>query len=119
MKTIIQLAIVALMLNAGYQAVRSYYTFYDFQARLTEEVQRPRIAKSSELHKRAVELGTEFGIDLEYDAIEIRNEAGKTFVEFSYVDDVAFVPKYYIRPWEWRGTASAVRQRPLEIDERY
>ena len=118
MKTIIQLAIVVLLINAAYQSARSYYTFYDYQSSLTEETQKIRIATASELHQRAVDLGSEFGIKLDWDAVQVRNEAGKTVVDFSYVQPVALVPKYYVRPWEWRGSVSAMRVRPLDMDER-
>jgi hypothetical protein len=118
-KAIIQLAIVALLLNAAYQAVRSYYTFYDFQASLTEEAQKPRTTKMSQLHQRTIDLGAEYGIDIEWNAVQVRQEEGRTLVDFSYVDPVPFVPKYYVRPWEWQGSVSTLRARPLEADERY
>lgn len=118
MKTIIQLLIVALVVNAVFQAARSYYAFYDYRSNLIEEVQRPRIASTSQLRQRAIDLAVDYGIDLEQDDVRIRVEGDRTYVDFSYVDDVPFIPKYYIRPWAFEGSVSALRQRPLQVDDR-
>jgi hypothetical protein len=118
MKAIIQLAIVALLLNAGYQTARSYYDFCDFRSNLTEEIQRQRTTTTSQLRQRAMELAIEYGLELERDAIQIRVEGDRTFVDFSYVDQVPLVPKYYVRPWLHEGSISALRARPLIVDER-
>jgi len=118
MKTIIQLLIVALILNAAFQAARSYYTFWDYRSSLTEEVQRPRVTSASQLHQRAVDLGTDYGLNIEWNAIQITAQGDRTIVNFRYVDPVSFVPKYYVRPWAYEGSVSAMRQRPLDMDER-
>jgi hypothetical protein len=118
MKTIIQLLIVALVVNAAYQGARSYYAFFDYRSSLTEEVQKPRITSTSQLRARALELASDYGINLEPDAITIRVEGDRTYVDFSYVDAVPFVPKYYVRPMEYEGSVNAHRYKPLQIDDR-
>jgi hypothetical protein len=118
MKTIIQLLIVALVVNAAFQAARSYYTFYDYRSSLTEEIQRTRNTTTSQLRERALELAIEYGLDIERDAIQIRVDGDRTFVDFSYVDAVSLVPKYYTRQWEYGDSVSALRSRPLTVDER-
>lgn len=118
MKTIIQLLIVALLTNAAYQAARSYYTFFDYRSSLTEEVLKPRIATSSQLRQRALDLASDYGLNIARDAVHIRTQGDRTFVEFSYVEQVAFVPKYYVRPWAYEGSINTIRTRPLQVDER-
>lgn len=118
MKTIVQLLIVALLMNAAFQAARSYYTFFDYRSSLTEEAQKPRVTSASQLHQRAIDLGTDYGLDIPWEAIRITTQGDRTIVNFSYVDPVAFVPKYYVRPWAYEGSISTMRQRPLDMDER-
>lgn len=118
MRTIVQLLIVALLMNAAFQAAKSYYTFFDYRSSLTEEAQKPRIASASQLHQRAIELGTDYGLDIEWDAVAISTQGDRTVVNFSYVDPVYFVPKYFMRPWAYQGSISTMRQRPLAMDER-
>ena len=118
MKTIIQLLIVVLLAHAAYQAARSYYAFYDYRSSLSEEIQRPRTTTTSQLRQRAVELAVDYGLEIPREAIQIRVEGDRTTLDFSYVDPVPLVPKYYIRQWTHEGSVSALRARPLIVDER-
>jgi hypothetical protein len=118
MKTIIQLLIVVLLFHAGYRALSSYYTYYDYTAKLGEEVHHGRVSTTSQLHKRAIDLGTEYGLAIQWEDVQVTAQAGQTTVNFYYVDPVPFIPRYYVRPWEFEGTVSAIRLRPLKVDER-
>jgi hypothetical protein len=119
MKTIIQLLIVALVLNAAFQTARAYYTYYDYRDSLVEEANHGRVASVSQLHQRAVDLGAEYGLDVAWEDVKVRLDVGQTVViDFAYVEPIPFVPKYYVRPWTFSGSVSAFRPRPLLQDER-
>lgn len=118
MKTIIQLLIVALLLNAAFQAASSYYRYYDYKAKLGEEAHHGRVATTTQLHQRAIDLGAEYGLEILWEDVQVRLEADQTVVDFAYVEPVAFIPKYYVRPWAYDGTVSAIRPRPLIHDDR-
>jgi hypothetical protein len=119
MKTIIQLLIVVLILNAVYQSARAYYTFYDYRDTLMEEANHGRVATTSELRQRAIDLGAEYGLDVAWEDVSVRLDVGQTVViDFAYVDPIPFIPKYYVKPWTFSGTVSAFRPRPIIADDR-
>jgi hypothetical protein len=118
MKTVIQLLIVVLLLNAAFQSARAYYTFYDYRDSLLEEAHHGRVDTTSQLHQRALDLGTEYGLNVAWDDVQVRLETGQTVIDFSYVDQVPFIPKYFVKPWLFNGSVSAFRPRPLVVDER-
>lgn len=118
MRALIQLAIVGLILNAGFQAAQSYYTSYDFKAKLGEEIYDAPVATTSELHQHVIDLATEYGINIKWEDVQIHLESGATVVEYHYIDQVPLFPKYYVRPWPYAGRARAVRPRPIKDDER-
>jgi hypothetical protein len=118
MKTIIQLLIVVLLLNAAFQAASSYYTYYDYMAKLGEETHHGRVGTTRQLHQRAIDLGAEYGLDIKWDDVQVYLEGPQTVVDFAYVDEVQFIPRYYIRPWSYSGSVNAIRPRPLIHDDR-
>jgi hypothetical protein len=118
MKTIVQLLIVVLLLNAAFQSARAYYTYYDYRDSLMEEAHHGRVTTMSELHQRAIDLGAQYGLDIAWADIQVRLDSGQTVVDFSYVDPVPFIPKYYVKPWVFSGSVSVFRPRPLVADER-
>jgi hypothetical protein len=118
MKSIIQLVIAAVLANAAFQTANSYYGFYDFKAKLGSLVHHGALTTTSELHQRVIDLGTEYGQDLKWDNVHVRIEGQETVVDFSYVDDVPFIPTYYYRHWPYEGSVRAVRLRPLKDDDR-
>ena len=63
MKTFIQLVIAALIINASFQAARSYWNFYRLEEEVREEILHGRQSKFSELHLRVTEIAAERGID--------------------------------------------------------
>ena len=118
MKLILQLAIVALLLNAAFQTAKSYYSFNDFKAKLREDVHHGRMVSTTDLHKRTIALGESYGLSIHWENVKVRLEAGQTIVDVSYVDQVPFIPKYYYRYWPYTMTVSAIRDRPLVETER-
>ncbi len=95
-----------------------YYTSYDFKAKLAEEIYDVPVATTSELHQRVIDLGSEYGLNIKWEDVQIHLESGATVVDYSYVDQVPLFPKYYVRPWPYAGRARAVRLRPLKDDDR-
>jgi hypothetical protein len=118
MRGFIQILVVLLLLNAAFQAAWSYYTFYDFRAKLSEQTHNAPVSTTSQLHQRAVDLAEEYGLDLGWDDVQVRIESNRTIVDFAYVDDVPFIPRFYVTPWLFESSVSAVRLRPLTVDER-
>jgi hypothetical protein len=119
MKTIIQLIFAGLILNATFQGGRSYYNFYRIEEEIREEILHGRFSKFSELHRRVIEIAEARGITMEYENVGVshRNAPQDIDVEYSYVDNIAFIPQFYIKPWAYESTVGTHRLRALVVDE--
>jgi hypothetical protein len=116
-KTLIQVAIVALLLNAAFQTARSYYSFHDFKAKLAEETHHGRLGTTSQLHQKAIDLAEGYGLQVPWENVQVRLEAPNTVVDVSYIDRVVFVPRLYYRDWPYSFSVSRARERPLKDDD--
>jgi hypothetical protein len=119
MKTIIQLVLAGLIVNASFQAGRSYFNFYRIEEEVREEILHGRITKFSELHRRVIEIAEARGITMEYADVEVshRNAPQDIDVDFSYVDNIAFIPQVFIKPWAYESKVGTHRLRALTVDE--
>jgi hypothetical protein len=119
MKTIIQLVLAGLIINATFQAGRSYYNFYRIEEEIREEILHGRLSKFSELHRRVIEIADARGIAMEYADVDVshRNAPQDIDVHFSYIDNVAFIPQLYIKPWAYESMVGTHRLRALVADE--
>ena len=119
MKAIIQIALAFLVVNAAYQTANSYWHYYKLEEDVREEILHGRISKFSELHQRVIELADDYGIQIPWEKIEIshRQDINEIDVQYSYVDNVPFVPRFYVRPWKYESTVGTRRMRALVVDE--
>ncbi len=119
MKTFIQLVIAGLLINAAYQAANSYWNFYRLEDEVREEILHGRQTTFSELHLRVMEMASERGLTVKHENVDVshRNAPQDIDVHFSYVDDIAFIPRFYIRPWAYETSVGTHRLRALIADE--
>jgi hypothetical protein len=119
MKVILQLLFAGLVINATFQSGRSYWTFYKMQEEVREEILHGRLATFSDLHRRVIEIGGEHGITMAYDDVEVTHRRYKNDidVQFAYVDNIAFIPGVYSRPWAYDTMVGTSRTRALIVDE--
>ena len=119
MKTILQLVLVGLLINATFQSGRSYWNFYKLQEDIREEILHGRVTTFSELHKRVIEIASEKGITMEYQNVDVshRRDINDIDVHYSYVDNIAFIPRFYSRSWPYESTVGTNRMRALIVDE--
>ena len=119
MKTIIQLVFAGLIINACFQSGRSYWNFYRIQEEVRAEILHGRVTKISELHRRVIEIADARGITMEYDNVEVshRQAPQDIDVQYSYVDNIAFIPRVFIKPWEYETMVGTHRLRALIADE--
>jgi hypothetical protein len=96
-KTILKLAIVALLANATWQAINAAWPHYKFQdaVRSTAEYRGDR--SDAQLHARILELAANYDVPLDGDALTVRRHESRTVVEASYVRAVDLVPGYTYR----------------------
>lgn len=106
-KTVLKLAIGALLIHATWRSGTAFYRYYSFQ----DEVQAVALVggekSEGELQGRVLELATQFGIPLAEDHVTIRKEATRTLIDAVYTDSIEIVPRYFY-PWEFKMSVEAL-----------
>jgi len=101
MKTIIQLLIAALILNAGWHIGNAYYKYYNFK----DDVQQAALFGNSksevELQNRVLQLASQSQLPLAAENVSVRRENEHTFVNAAYTEQVQIVPTYFY-PYEFK-----------------
>src|SRR5947208_3517529 len=93
MKLILKLAIAALLANAAYRVGSEYLNFIKFR----EDVREAVIFKSKtdeELRRRITEAATRYDVPIDDDAVAIRREDKRIFVDGQYKKNIEVVPTF-------------------------
>jgi hypothetical protein len=96
-KTIVKLALVALIANATWQAVNAYWPHYKFEDAVRSTVQFRGDRTNEQLRARILELAVNYDVPVGEEDIEIRREEAHTIVDVSYVRQVNLAPGYTYR----------------------
>lgn len=113
MKLLIKLAIVALIANAAWRLGLEYATHYRF----ADSVQQAAIVggqSDGQLRKHVLELAERFNVPLTDEALTIRTEYSRRFINGSYVKPIAILPGY---DREWSFTL-AVESYVITLDRK-
>jgi hypothetical protein len=119
MKTFFQLVFAGLIINACFQGASSYWNFYRLEEEVREEILHGRQTTFSQLHMRVTEMAADRGLNVEYEDVDVshRQAPQDIDVHFSYVDEIAFIPRFFIYPWPYESTVGTHRLRALIVDE--
>ena len=98
MKTIIKLAISALIVNGAWRLGSEYVTLYAFRDAVREAALAKGLSEDR-LRERIMELAAARGLPLSEDQVTIRREERHAFVSGSYVKPVALFPGI---PYDWQ-----------------
>jgi hypothetical protein len=93
-KTIIKLAIVALLANAVWRIGSAYVSFYRFKDSVSELALHSKGKSIDELKNKVVELAGSYDEPLDADAVSVRREDTHLIVEGSYKKRVLLAPGY-------------------------
>lgn len=116
MKTIIQLAIAALVLNAAFQTGRVYWNFYEFKDAIQQEALRGKEKTTSALHKRVVALASESGVPVKWEDVRISVAQQETTIDVKYDQPIPLAPGYS-QIWPFAASVSGTPMRALTVDE--
>jgi|SRR5687768_5804592 hypothetical protein len=95
MKTIIQLLIVALVVNGCIQGGRAALRHYQLKDAVEQEVRFGSQKTAPELHTRLVALAAEHGVAVNPGDVTVEKLGVETRAAMSYVEAVQLVPKLY------------------------
>jgi len=99
MKLLIKLAIVALLANAAWRLGAEYLTHYRF----ADSVQEAAIdsgQSDAQLRQHVLELAAKYDVPLTDEALTIRTEDRRRYINGSYVKPITILPGYD-RDWSF------------------
>jgi hypothetical protein len=98
-KTIVKLALVALIANATWQAVNAYWPHYKFEDAVRSTVQFRGDRTDAQLRARILELAANYDVPVAEEDIQIRRDETqtRTTVDASYQRSVNLAPGYTYR----------------------
>jgi len=107
MKTLIKLALVALIVNGAYHVGAAYVTHFQFRDAVQEMVQFRGNKDDAWVHDKIVDLAQQYEIPVDDKAIEIQSERLHTLVTISYVRKIDIVPGFK-RDWPFVANVDAI-----------
>jgi hypothetical protein len=117
LKTIIQLLIAALIVNAcvrGGAAALRYYTFKDA---VEQEARFGGKSSTSALQQRILEIAAEHEIEVDPLDVVITRDGQETSVAAAYLEAIELVPRLYVRQQLFEFEVSVHPTRPLTVDD--
>lgn len=109
MKTILKLAIAAVIIVATVQTGRAAIKHYSFIDALQESMLFVGSRSEDELAQRVLEISSDHRIPLDPANLSVRREAFLVAIDGTYTETVDVLPGVYSRPWEFDINVS-VRQ---------
>ena len=100
-KTIVKLALVALLANATWHVLVVYLAHYKFKDSVTSTAQFGGEKTAAQLRERILDLAGEFDVPVTDENLSIRVEGHQIIVETSYTRPVELVPGY---KYQWPFT---------------
>jgi hypothetical protein len=118
MKTILQLALAALVVYGCAQAGDSAWRRYQFEDAVHQETRFGHNETTSDLHRRILELAGGHGVELTGENVRIEQRGLETIVNVEYTEAINLVPGVYTHPQTYRISLRAQGMRPLTIDKK-
>lgn len=106
MRTLIKLAIAALIVHGAWRAGTAYWKYYKFQDNLQATALFAGARSVPELHARVMELAAELDVPVMPDQVNVRQEKNFTFIDAAYTDQIEILPRYFY-PWEFKVNVQA------------
>jgi hypothetical protein len=91
-RTIIKLALVALVANALVRTVPVYWNYFKFQDAVQETARFSAKRSERDVQERVLSIANRFEIPVDLDDIRVRKEGEKTFVETAYGAEIEYFP---------------------------
>ncbi|HET7617870.1 MAG TPA: hypothetical protein VFK20_05125 [Vicinamibacterales bacterium] len=93
-RNIIRLAVFLLVANALYRTAPVYLHYQQFKDGVHEVAVFGKGKSDDSIRARVMELAEQYDIPIDSEDVAVRHEGEFTYIDVSYVEDVAVVPGY-------------------------
>jgi len=102
MKTLIKLALAALVVNACWQAGSTYWRYYKFKDGVQQSALFSGLTRSdSELHQMVLDIAKATDVPVAPENIHARRGENHIMIDAVYTERIQLVPTYYF-PYEFK-----------------
>lgn len=116
MKTLVQLLIAALVVNAAVRAGMAAWEYYEFRDAVEQEARFAR-GSAADLHRRIIDLAFERGLALDPASVIVEREGDAVTVAAPYDLAIPLVPRLYTHRQRINVEIGARIVRPITVDD--
>jgi hypothetical protein len=100
MRTLLKLAVAALIVHATWRVGSAYWDHYQFEDAVKETAQFSERATPDAIKQQVLGLAADQGIPLDPEAVVVTRATRTITVDGAYVRDIEVLPRY-VRPWDF------------------
>ncbi len=100
MKTLLKLALAALVVHAGYQVGMAYWDHYQFQDAVQQVAQFAEREPAEAVKARVLDLAADRGLPIGNEDLDVERGQRRIEINGAYVRDIALAPGFS-RPWDF------------------
>lgn len=115
MRTLIKLAIVALIANAAWRVGNAYLGYYRFTDAVQQAAHYRGDKSDAQIHDRVFALASQHDIAVTDDTLTIRSEQNRTIVEGAYTQPIEVIPGV-VYNWPFAIHIDTPIVDPLKLD---
>jgi len=97
LKTVIQLLVVALIVNGCVRMGAATWRNYQLKDAIEQEARFANTSTTADLHARIMQLAEEFGVVLEAGDVALERRSQDIHISVAYVESIPLVPGIYTR----------------------
>ena len=101
MKTIIQIAVAAILLTASVQGGRAAFKHYQFVDAIQEAMLFAGSRTEDQIADRVIQLAGDYQIPLEPGNVSVQRAPYQIIIDAPYTDTVNVLPGFYSRSWDF------------------
>ena len=113
MKTILTLAMTALVLNACFRAGTAAWRYYEFKDLVQQEARFRSEQPVSALQEHVLKLAEREGLVVYPADVEVQRDGSDTTISVAYLDRIELLPRLYTREHLFEFQVSVNALRPL------
>jgi hypothetical protein len=99
-RTVIRLALVALVVHAGVRTLPVFWTHFKFKDAVEDMTMFSVKQTEREVADRVMEIATRMDVPLARENLQVHRAQGITYVDATYVGQLEYFPQRYY-PWEF------------------
>lgn len=100
-KTLIKLALAALVVHACWRSTNVFLRYYRFKDAVHETALFASARSDSQVQARVLEIAQQLDIPVEPQNVVIRREENRTVIQAVYTDQIELLPTKFF-PWEFK-----------------